>query len=189
MPPFLAADGMQEDTCSHRDVEGVDAGVQRPARGDGQHLLALQLSLQGKALPFTAYYYNNGFIPLEFRAADDRNIFHIPRPADCSHHFPAFCTFSLQKALEIICAVHIEHLHDSGAGFAHYGSQGAAARGKEWKSVIQEEIQVNFCSCTSSSCLCKLLPLQIPLILQMCFPTENSRAQELTQEMGHGWDN
>lgn len=54
MPPFLAADGMQEDTCSHRDVEGVDAGVQRPARGDGQHLLALQLSLQGKALPFTA---------------------------------------------------------------------------------------------------------------------------------------
>lgn len=43
------------------------------------------------------YHHNEGFVPLEFRAADDRNILHILRPADCSHHVPAFCTFSLEK--------------------------------------------------------------------------------------------
>lgn len=50
----------------------------------------------------------------------------------------------LQKALQIICAVHIKDLHGSSTGFAHYGSQGAAAWGKEWTSVTREEMQVNF---------------------------------------------
>lgn len=45
MPQLLAADGVQENTSSNRDVQRLDAGVKRSARGYGQHPMAQELRL------------------------------------------------------------------------------------------------------------------------------------------------
>lgn len=93
-------------TCSHRDVEGVEAGVQRPARGDGQHPLALLLSLQGQSLPFTACRQRHCSAQLPA----------VPRPFPSSAQLLlVLCVSDLLPELSHLTSSHTELSHQRGA--------------------------------------------------------------------------